>query len=586
MKINYLFIFILFLIILNILFKQSNIENFKNEKKNILIIGGTSGIGKKIIPIFSPDINNVIVVGRKNIKHSNIKSLQYDLSKKDNIDKLYNYIQENFQNIDILVNNFYDSTNSEDINYQFNTNLVNNLIINKKIYTLMKHDSIIINISSGVTSIVDSVDDFIDSYNIIKTAIEKYTKLLASKIYYRKIAVTCLRIDDSYKTNLTKNKLSNNYYKLKEPDELKKCFKYLITQKWSSITGRIFNSSDIINNNPNIHYESNFNPRQNTVLDFINNTDKKISGLNIFGMSNKVKNVIKNNIWNFDKYVSEKGNLRTLISKKYNINENSIIYHNGTIDFLSLILPIFVKNGHNIITPKNSWFAIDEISSKYNINVKLSKMYIKNFIQHIDVDDIINNIDSNTRMICITAPILKLEFDKLYNKLLDYNIPILIDLCYQDFTKDPKYSSIKNLLRNNVIMINTFSKLYSLPGLNLTYTIASKKLNIIIKNITNYPINEFKEQIAFSAINDTTRNDMVIKYYTDEKERIKKMLNDKKFYFSLQNTVKVETNLNEKEIQDKFNSNNIKMDIILNDKMLEFPISHKKINDNIIKLIY
>ena len=68
MKINYLFIFILFLIILNILFKQSNIENFKNEKKNILIIGGTSGIGKKIIPIFSPDINNVIVVGRKNIK--------------------------------------------------------------------------------------------------------------------------------------------------------------------------------------------------------------------------------------------------------------------------------------------------------------------------------------------------------------------------------------------------------------------------------------------------------------------------------------------------------------------------------------
>ena len=189
-------------------------------------------------------------------------------------------------------------------------------------------------------------------------------------------------------------------------------------------------------------------------------------------------------------------------------------------------------------------------------------------------------------MICITAPILKLEFDKLYNKLLDYNIPILIDLCYQDFTKDLQYSSIKNLLRNNVIMINTFSKLYSLPGLNLTYTIASKKLNIIIKNITNYPINEFKEQIAFSAINDTTRNDMVIKYYTDEKERIKKMLTDKKYYFSLQNTVKVETNLNEKEIQDKFNSNNIKMDIILNDKMLEFPISHKKINDNIIKLIY
>jgi len=567
-----------------LLLKRFNsIEGFEETKKNVLIIGGTSGIGKNLIKIFPINKYNVLIVGRKKNPTSNVITISSDLSKKDSVNRIFNYVEKNYGHIDLLINNFYDSKKIDDIDYQINTNLINNININKKFYNIMKPYSTIINVSTGISNSVDSIDDSIDSYVLIKNAIEKYTKILASKIYYRKIAVTCLRINNSYKTDLTKNFGLN--LEFGNADEINKCFSYIISKSWNEITGRIFISTDILDKKETKDLDMNYT-LNDTGIDFLKK-NKSLIGLNIFKMSDNIKKVIHNNVWNFEKYMNESGNLKEIIKKRYNF-KSQILFHNGTMDFLNNVLPIFVKKNHNIITPKTSWFAIKEISEKHNIVLNLSETVIRDNYEYIDFNDIYHKINSNTRLIYLVGPIVKNDFDDFYQKI-NNNIVVIIDMCYYDF-----FSNLKNLAKfsdliskDNIIIVNTFSKFYSLPGLNLSYSITNHKLNNILKNIFNYPINNFKEQIAYTAINDKKRNNNVIIHYSKERERLAKFLKNNKieYYFTFQNCLNIKTNIKENEIKKKLYAKKIDIMFIFENNLFLFPLENSKTNDVIINLL-
>lgn len=572
------------MIILFILIKNyKSIEGFKETKKNVLIIGGTSGIGNNLLKIFPTTKYNVMIVGRKKNPTPNVITISSDLSKKDSVDRIFNYIRKNHGYIDLLINNFYDSKKIDDIDYQINTNLINNININKKFYNIMKPTSMIINVSTGISNNVDSIDDSIDSYVLIKNAIEKYTKILASKIYYRKIAVTCLRINNSYKTDLTKNFGLN--LEFGSADEINKCFSYIISKSWKEVTGRIFISNEILDEKETKDLDMNYT-LNDTGIDFLTN-NKSLVGLNIFKMSDNIKKVIHNNVWNFEKYMNEKGNLKETIEKIYNF-KSQIIFHNGTMDFLNNVLPIFVKKNHNIITPKTSWFAIKEIPEKHNIVLNLSETYVKDNYEYIDFNDIYHKINSNTRLIYLVGPIVKKDFEDFYNKI-NNNIIFIIDMCYYDFFSNlNKFSKFSDLIsKDNIIIVNTFSKFYSLPGLNLSYSITNHKLNNILKNIFNYPINNFKEQIAFTALNDTQRNNKVLKHYSKERERLSKILEKSKveYYFTFQNCLNIKTNMKENEINKKLYAKKIDLMFILENNLFLFPLDESKTNDLVVSLI-
>lgn len=82
----------------------------------VLITGGSSGIGYELAKLFKKDGYNLMLVARDkkklkdisdklNNKKDKIITLDIDLSKEDEIDKLIKYINDNKININILVNN-------------------------------------------------------------------------------------------------------------------------------------------------------------------------------------------------------------------------------------------------------------------------------------------------------------------------------------------------------------------------------------------------------------------------------------------------------------------------------------------------
>ncbi|PLS16057.1 ketoacyl reductase [Bacillus sp. M6-12] len=170
------------------------------KNKTALVTGGSKGIGKAIAKALAAEGANVVICGRgiealneaeTEIKQSggNILSIQADLSKQDEVDKLVSAAIEHYKTIDILVNNAgvasgfddFESLEIEDWQRLFDINLFGAVRITKAVIPYMKKEKYgrIINISSesGIQP-----DAFMPHYNASKAALNNFTKSL-SKAY-------------------------------------------------------------------------------------------------------------------------------------------------------------------------------------------------------------------------------------------------------------------------------------------------------------------------------------------------------------------------------------------------------------------
>ena len=84
----------------------------KSKKtKNLLITGGTSGIGLEIIRKLADQNFNILTCARSKKKLSQIKKkfkeikiFKCDVSKESNVKELFNFSKKNFKSIDIIIN--------------------------------------------------------------------------------------------------------------------------------------------------------------------------------------------------------------------------------------------------------------------------------------------------------------------------------------------------------------------------------------------------------------------------------------------------------------------------------------------------
>ena len=136
--------------------------NLKN--KNILLTGGSLGIGKETAKYLTDKGANVLITGRslerlkKSASYNNAKTLVFDISNlKDIKEKAKECIDILDGKIDVLINNAgtgayrsLDQINIEDFQKVFNTNVIGLSLLTKEIAELMKSKKYgtIINIGS------------------------------------------------------------------------------------------------------------------------------------------------------------------------------------------------------------------------------------------------------------------------------------------------------------------------------------------------------------------------------------------------------------------------------------------------------
>lgn len=271
-----------------------------------------------------------------------------------------------------------------------------------------------------------------------------------------------------------------------------------------------------------------------------------------FPIHDSVSNIYKNTA-NLYRYGVVDDEFKLLLNKlkEYNnlVNQDeTILITNGSDNALRLVLELFATEESKILVPIPSYvhfecmlntFKVKQVDKPY-MNYKLSNDELNEFL--------LSNLCNNYDLCYLVNPSMPvgntLTHEHLKNILIMYpNTVFVVDEAYIEFSQNKTASSLIEDF-NNLIVIRTFSKFFSLASLRIGYLITNSKFIKLIKPYYNYKdITKVSVLCALESLNNLT-------FY--EKNKI--------LYFELKDYIT-------KNLKELININNNFKDYIINDGM-------------------
>ncbi len=238
------------------------------QNKNVLVTGGSRGIGKACVELFLKSGANVAFtfqrakleaekVASGYLGSSKLKYYKVDLSDSNDIEKAIGSVLNDFGQIDVIVNNAgiwkeaaIDQMTLEEWNEMMNINLTSTYLITKLVVPGMKKNNFgrIINIASTAGQRGEA---FHSHYAASKGGMISLTKSLASELGKFNITVNCVApgwvitdmTTDSLADSETNKKVISDIplNKIAKPEEIAGPVLFLASHLASHITGEILN---------------------------------------------------------------------------------------------------------------------------------------------------------------------------------------------------------------------------------------------------------------------------------------------------------------------------------------------------------
>ena len=230
---------------------------------NIIVTGGSRGIGKCLVENLARDGHNVLLNYNKSEKKALkiqrdlqeegylVEVFKADVSKRKDVKSMVDFAIEKFGNIDVLINNagiaklqMFQDVTDDDWEEIINTNLKSAFYMSQAVLPTMIHkkSGLIINISSIWGQVGASCETV---YSISKAGLDAMTKSLAKELGPSNIRVNSIApgvIDTAMNSMLDehiKNEIRNEtpLGKIGRPIDIYKCVKWLIEDEFT--TGQV-----------------------------------------------------------------------------------------------------------------------------------------------------------------------------------------------------------------------------------------------------------------------------------------------------------------------------------------------------------
>ncbi len=197
-------------------------------------------------------------------------------------------------------------------------------------------------------------------------------------------------------------------------------------------------------------------------------------------------------------------------------NGDNIIAGNGSDELLNII--IHQAKGNILVnTPTFEMYQFYANNYGYDtINVPLKSDF------SLDTENITNK--NNVKLIIICSPNNPtgnlIDRDQI-EEILDLHIPTIIDNAYYEFSGED-YTDLLNEY-DNLIILRTFSKAFSMAGLRIGYGIANRNVALNIKKLqAPFYINVLSAKLA----------EIMMEHYSTVQEHVKYIINERKRFYS------------------------------------------------------
>jgi histidinol-phosphate aminotransferase len=199
--------------------------------------------------------------------------------------------------------------------------------------------------------------------------------------------------------------------------------------------------------------------------------------------------------------------LRRTLARKLNIDEDQLIFGNGSDEIIVLAVKAFASKGDDVIIARPS-FLIYEIAATLS-GARLHQVPLKDF--RYDLAAIKARINARTRIIFIGNPDNPAGTYITQSQAEDFlkGVPpgtlVFFDEAYYEYVEQADYPDTLGLMKKfpNVMTTRTFSKMYGLAGLRIGYGIARRDIIDILNRLREpFNVNSLAQAAAVAVLGD------------------------------------------------------------------------------------
>jgi histidinol-phosphate aminotransferase len=252
---------------------------------------------------------------------------------------------------------------------------------------------------------------------------------------------------------------------------------------------------------------------------------KLASNENPFGPSPLAYEALKSSIAEVNRYPD--GGcyyLRKKLSSKLGVNEDELIFGNGSDELIVLSIKALTEKGDEVVIAKPT-FLIYNIASTVS-GLKIVTVPLKDF--KYDLNQMAAKITRKTKIVFIANPdnptgtYVDVSEVESFLETVPEDVVVFFDEAYFEYAQGGDYpDTLSYQGRENIITSRSFSKIYGLAGLRIGYAVSSKLIIDLMNRVREpFNVNSLAQSAALAALDDNE----FVKKVKERTEKGKRML--------------------------------------------------------------
>jgi len=272
------------------------------------------------------------------------------------------------------------------------------------------------------------------------------------------------------------------------------------------------------------------------------------------------------------------------LAQKHQVEAANITLGNGSNDILELVTRAFLTPQHSAVFSQHSFavypIVVQAVGARANVAKAFAEDHATMPLGH-DPDALLAQIDVSTRIIFIANPnnptgtwLTPTQLEDLFSNISP-NIIIVLDLAYTEYMDEALKPPLERWLSMfpNLLITQTFSKVYALAGLRIGYSISNPEIAGILNRVRQpFNTNMLAQVAAIASLDDIDHVNKSVSMNTAGKIFLERSFNEMglKYLPTMGNFISVNVRQNGVELYQKMLQHGVIVRPVANYAMPEY----------------